>query len=178
VELSPYIQYNGEDITEGRKTTFNLEHSQYEHYCPDNNHPHWIDLGLPSGTKWCCCNEGASMPHEYGGYYTFEQVLSTAPTNDQIEELRSNTYHCETITLNGVKGLVVESTINGVKLFLPKAGYYNVKGDLCLEGTEGYYWSSEAGFVSSFPIAMKVGWSSFGSSGEDRKKRFSVRSVR
>jgi hypothetical protein len=24
--------------------------------CPDNNHPHMIDLGLPSGTKWACCN--------------------------------------------------------------------------------------------------------------------------
>ena len=69
VELSPYIQYNGEDVTKGRKTTFRLEHSPYEHFCPDNNHPHFIDLGLPSGTKWCCCNEGAFMPHEYGGYY-------------------------------------------------------------------------------------------------------------
>ena len=74
VELSPYIQYNGEDITEGRKTTFNLEHSQYEHYCPDNNHPHWIDLGLPSGTKWCCCNAGALYPHEYGGYYAWGET--------------------------------------------------------------------------------------------------------
>ena len=24
--------------------------------CPDNNHPHMIDLGLPSGTKWACSN--------------------------------------------------------------------------------------------------------------------------
>ena len=178
VELSPYIQYSGEDITEGRKTTFKLEHSPYEHYCLDNNHPHWIDLGLPSGTKWCCCNEGASMPHEYGGYYTFEEAPSTAPTYNQIEELRSNTYHCETITLNGVKGLVVESTINHAKLFLPKAGYYTVKGELRLEGTEGYYWSSEAGIVSSYASAMEVGWNSFGSHGEEIKKRFSVRSVR
>ena len=28
--------------------------------CPDDNHPHAIDLGLPSGTKWACCNVGAS----------------------------------------------------------------------------------------------------------------------
>ena len=27
--------------------------------CPDSNHPHAIDLGLPSGTKWACCNVGA-----------------------------------------------------------------------------------------------------------------------
>ena len=37
--------------------------------CPDDNHPHMIDLGLPSGTKWACCNVGASAPEEYGGYY-------------------------------------------------------------------------------------------------------------
>jgi len=37
--------------------------------CPDNNHPHMIDLGLPSETKWACCNVGASTPEGYGGYY-------------------------------------------------------------------------------------------------------------
>ena len=39
--------------------------------CPDDNHPHAIDLGLPSGTKWACCNVGASKPEEYGGYYAW-----------------------------------------------------------------------------------------------------------
>ena len=39
--------------------------------CPDNNHPHLIDLGLPSGTKWACCNMGASSPEKYGVYYAW-----------------------------------------------------------------------------------------------------------
>ena len=26
-----------------------------------------VDLGLPSGTQWRCCNEGASTPEAYGG---------------------------------------------------------------------------------------------------------------
>lgn len=39
--------------------------------CPDNNHPHMIDLGLKSGTKWACCNVGASKPEEYGNYYAW-----------------------------------------------------------------------------------------------------------
>ena len=42
--------------------------------CPDGNHPHMIDLGLPSGTKWACCNVGASAPEEYGGYYAWGEV--------------------------------------------------------------------------------------------------------
>ena len=50
--------------------------------CPDDHHPHAIDLGLPSGTKWCCCNVGASTPEGYGGYYawgeTSERCFSTS----------------------------------------------------------------------------------------------------
>lgn len=30
--------------------------------CPDQNHPHAIDLGLPSGTKWSCCDVGSKEP--------------------------------------------------------------------------------------------------------------------
>lgn len=42
--------------------------------CPDNHHPHMIDLGLPSGTKWACCNVGAIMPEDYGNYYAFGET--------------------------------------------------------------------------------------------------------
>lgn len=38
-------------------------------FCPDDNHPHMIDLGLPSGTKWACCNLGASSPENGGTYF-------------------------------------------------------------------------------------------------------------
>ena len=33
-----------------------------------------IDLGLPSGTKWACCNVGADKPEEYGGYYAWGET--------------------------------------------------------------------------------------------------------
>ena len=42
--------------------------------CPDNNHPHLIDLGLPSGTLWACCNVGAGKPEELGGYYAWGET--------------------------------------------------------------------------------------------------------
>ena len=42
--------------------------------CPDDNHPHAIDLGLPSGTKWACCNVGADKPEEYGAYYAWGET--------------------------------------------------------------------------------------------------------
>lgn len=42
--------------------------------CPDDKHPHAIDLGLPSGTKWACCNVGAKLPEAYGGYYAWGET--------------------------------------------------------------------------------------------------------
>ncbi len=42
--------------------------------CPDKNHPHIIDLGLPSGTKWSCCNVGANSPDEYGSYFAWGET--------------------------------------------------------------------------------------------------------
>lgn len=42
--------------------------------CPDDNHPHMIDLGLPSGTLWSCCNVGAHTPNDYGTYYAWGET--------------------------------------------------------------------------------------------------------
>ncbi len=42
--------------------------------CPDENHPHMIDLGLPSGTLWACCNVGANNPEDYGEYFAWGEV--------------------------------------------------------------------------------------------------------
>lgn len=42
--------------------------------CPDSLHPHMIDLGLPSGTLWSCCNLGASKPEAYGDYYAWGET--------------------------------------------------------------------------------------------------------
>ena len=42
--------------------------------CPDQHHPHMIDLGLPSGKKWACCNVGASSPEKYGGFYAWGET--------------------------------------------------------------------------------------------------------
>ena len=57
--------------------------------CPDDHHPHFIDLGLPSGTKWACCNMGATKPEEYGGYYAWGET--EAKTSFSWE----NYIHCE-----------------------------------------------------------------------------------
>ena len=47
--------------------------------CPDEHHPHLIDLDLPSGTKWACCNVDTDHPENqspsnYGGYYAWGET--------------------------------------------------------------------------------------------------------
>ena len=37
----------------------------------------WVNLGLPSGTKWATCNVGATAPEAYGDYYAWGET--TAP---------------------------------------------------------------------------------------------------
>ena len=43
--------------------------------CPDDKHPHMIDLGLPSGTLWACCNVGANAPTQYGDYFSWGETM-------------------------------------------------------------------------------------------------------
>lgn len=60
--------FNTEDVA---RTYFRERNGGDDTSCPDSNHPHLIDLGLPSGTKWACCNVGAKKPEEFGGYYAW-----------------------------------------------------------------------------------------------------------
>ena len=36
----------------------------------------YVDLGLPSGTKWATCNVGANTPEEYGNYYAWGETIT------------------------------------------------------------------------------------------------------
>ncbi|MDD7528459.1 MAG: hypothetical protein PUK04_03195 [Bacteroidales bacterium] len=36
----------------------------------------YVDLGLPSGTKWATCNVGATKPEEYGNYYAWGETTT------------------------------------------------------------------------------------------------------
>ncbi len=58
--------------------------------CPDSNHPHSIDLGLPSGTKWCCCNVCASVPEEYGGYFAWGETEEKRVYNHDSYKFHDN----------------------------------------------------------------------------------------
>ena len=59
---------------DGETQSSKLGKKSATNFCPDNNHPHAIDLDLPSGTLWSCCNVGASIPEEYGGLYAWGET--------------------------------------------------------------------------------------------------------
>ena len=73
VRLYEYVKFEGsEEFEYGEPVDYVVQMAF--HSCPDSNHPHMIDMGLPSGTKWACCNVGASKPEEYGGYYAWGET--------------------------------------------------------------------------------------------------------
>ena len=39
----------------------------------ENGHE-WVDLGLPTGTKWATCNIGATKPEEIGDHFAWGEV--------------------------------------------------------------------------------------------------------
>lgn len=117
--------------------------------CPDGNHPHWIDLGLPSGTLWSCCNVGATSPEKIGEYFTCVQIgrgqVSNVPSKEQIEELITYS-HFMPGTWMGVKGGEFyeygEELENGIFIINPKCTIF-LPG-----GTE--YWSSTIYYYDNY----------------------------
>ena len=77
------------DTSSGQTATIEVTVNVPVYICPDNNHPHMIDLGLPSGTKWACCNVGATTPEGYGGYYAWGE------TEEKSEYSWENYIHCD-----------------------------------------------------------------------------------
>ena len=126
----------------------------------------YVDLGLPSGTKWATMNVGASKPSDFGLYFQWGSnsnfsKYNTAgdtldleddaanihmggdwhmPNPEQIQELIENTTSTWT-TQDGVNGRLFTSKKNGKSIFIPAAGYA-WDGSLGVRGDFGGVWSS------------------------------------
>ena len=98
----------------------------------------YVDLGLPSGTKWNSSNETTGSS---GGLYTYEEAVSAfgdkLPTKEQCEELKNN---CTWEWQNN--GGYKITGINGNSIILPAAGCRYCGGDVGDVGSWGFYWSS------------------------------------
>lgn len=97
------------------------------------------------------------------------------PTAAEFQELYDNCT-CVWSSMNGVRGLLCTSNVNGNTLFFPAAGFYNGTS-LSGRGSRGLYWSStyESATIAS---GLRFDSSSVGpQSGNNRRSGFSVRAV-
>lgn len=97
----------------------------------------YVDLGLPSGTKWNSANETGG----YNGFYTYDEAVNAfgdkLPTKEQFEELKEN---CTWVWQDN--GGYKVTGQNGNSIVLPASGYRDCHGDVRGVETYGLYWSS------------------------------------
>lgn len=137
--LYGYVRYvDDAEYYDSEPCNYNLSHAELL-LCPDENHPHWIDLGLPSGKKWKCCNEGASSPKEFGEFYT-EKSLSWKYDYQELMDFCDCVWEGDGFLFIGP---------NGGRIFLPAAGWYygtqyrdyvEYAGEKNPVGPVGHYW--------------------------------------
>lgn len=135
----------------------------------ENGHE-WVDLGLPSGTKWATCNVGADSPEEYGDYFawgettakysytSYNYTYSGAPTTLPLRSDAANVnwegdWRLPTIAEQAE--LIRECTwtlgemngVNGYTVIGPNGNsiFFPGAGNYQISNVEasyGYYWSS------------------------------------
>ncbi|MBQ6727277.1 MAG: hypothetical protein IJQ89_12000 [Bacteroidales bacterium] len=100
----------------------------------------YVDLGLPSGTKWKNVNE--TKPNDTCDFYTYDEAMekygSALPTKEQFDELKS----CCQWTWNDTKKGCEVVGPNSKSIFMPAVGYRNCDGSVGYVGYYGSYWSS------------------------------------
>lgn len=57
----------------------------------ENGHD-YVDLGLPSGTKWATANVGASKPQDYGNYYAWGETTTKEVYNWETYKYANGEY--------------------------------------------------------------------------------------
>jgi len=93
-----------------------------------------------NGVKWATCNVGASIPEEFGNYYTWEEAQNVCPKGWRLptaKELESLVNAGSKWTnVNGVKGRMFGS--GNTTIFMPATGYLHDGGKLFYDGANGY----------------------------------------
>lgn len=130
----------------------------------------YVDLGLPSGTKWKTANE--MNPNDENGFYDSDLAMSLFEKNMPSKEQWMELVNECTWTWTGMGYRV--TGVNNKSIVLPAAGYRELNGSVFNMGLCGYYWSST-------PDGSENAWYLYfysGKVGMDDGSRCSGRSVR
>lgn len=67
---------SGRTYSDSQEVAFSYTTTLYAQWValPDEEDHAWVDLGLPSGTKWATCNVGAINPEDFGSYYAWGEI--------------------------------------------------------------------------------------------------------
>lgn len=129
----------------------------------------YVDLGLPSGTKWKSSDENGNGT----GLYDFDEAVSIfsnqLPSKEQLEELIT----CCTWTWQNNNSCKVTGK-NGNSITLSAMGFRNCYGNVYYVGYMGSYWSST-------PSSSESAWDLYLNSsdqGLSRSTRCDGRSIR
>lgn len=128
-----------------------------ENICPDDNHPHVIDLGI--GVKFACCNVGAQNPWQAGGYYSWG-MTETSDSYDLLSYKYYSTYQDLDSNISGTSYDVAHvkwqsnwqmPTVSDIQalMTLPHERYV-------LNGILGYMFEGENGAKLYFPGAGTI----------------------
>ena len=149
----------------------------------------WVDLGLPSGTKWATSNVGSNSPTAYGDYFAWGEIFTKSEYGESDYTYSDNptilpaSADAATINLgagwrmptreemnelydNCTHEWTSQNGINGILFTGPNgnsiflpAAGFNADSFLNYAGSFGYYWSSSL-FTASPSYAWKHGFSS------------------
>ena len=70
----------GQTISLTENTTLYAQWEKFNITGTANGHD-YVDLGLPSGTKWATCNVGADSPEDYGDYFAWGETITKSTYN-------------------------------------------------------------------------------------------------
>ena len=107
----------------------------------------FIDLGLPSGTKWRVINEDGLMTYDEA----IEKFGKQVPTHKQFNELYEK---CEWKELKDGGYKVIGP--NGNHIIFPFTGFINCTGEFRMGNELGDYWTSTKKGEDAYRVAMNA----------------------
>lgn len=178
----------------------------YNPYAPIIDGHEYVDLGLPSGTKWATMNVGASSETDYGNYYQYgkgaAQYAATsgdssysgtenplATSADTVAQVWGGSWHMPTkaqfeeLTANTTYEWTTINGVNGGKFTATNGNYvffaaagFWYYGSQGSVGNYGHYWSSTP-YDSGLAYNLYFGDGRDVVDNNDRSYGYSVRGV-
>lgn len=140
----------------------------------------WVDLGLPSGTKWATMNVGAESPEDYGDYFAWGETQPKATyTLDNYKWYDSETetytkypFLTRSMAVEDVENVaIIQKRSTGSGVYLRGNGDWDtLDREFTDKGNGVYEYEQPIILTSEFKIASED-WSTvnYGSYGEDAK---------